>query len=182
MELLINITERKFKDFASIFVTPKGELIDFYLEDHSLMEMACRVGNFDLVRFLLENFRIDIDSSVHIAAENGQLDILRYFKSKDISMYYRDICDRKPLHYACEQGHLETVKFLIENGSDTDSIDCYGDTSLRIASSFGRFEVVKYLCSKGADIEVANKDGEDAISAAQTEEIKEYLRNNLKKC
>ena len=49
------------------------------------------------------------------------------------------------------------------------------ETSLMIAARYGKTKIVKLLLERGADVNATNKDGENALAHARTEEIGKLL-------
>ena len=93
-------------------------------EGSTLLHLACfSSGNVELVRYLVEEVGCDINAkenndhtSLHIACEKNQLEIVKFLTSKPK-------CNResvsklgnKPLHLACGlSGNVELVRFLVE--------------------------------------------------------------------
>ena len=67
------------------------------------------------------------------AASVGQVAILRYFKSRKISLADGDYDQRTPLHIAVSSGQLNAVKYLLESDEVLKKInaaDRWGATPL----------------------------------------------------
>jgi 26S proteasome non-ATPase regulatory subunit 10 len=98
--------------------------------------------------------------SVHSAAQNNQLSLLRSLISENPrSVNAVDADTRTPLHWAASAGHLDIVTYLLENGAEVDKTDDGGWTALHIAVSAGQEEVVNELVGAGADVNRKNDKG-----------------------
>ena len=90
-------------------------------------------------------------TALHVAAQYGRLDMVRYLVKKGASFSARDNHGGTALHYAAE-GHLDVVRYLVENGADVHARDTiFGSTALHVAAFYGHLAVVKYLVGQGAD-------------------------------
>jgi hypothetical protein len=75
-----------------------------------------------------------MSTSVHAAAQNNQLSLLRSLVSEDAtSVNAVDADSRTPLHWAASGGHLDVVAYLLANGAEVDKTDDNGWTPLHIA-------------------------------------------------
>ncbi|KAF7977136.1 hypothetical protein HWV62_4537 [Athelia sp. TMB] len=98
--------------------------------------------------------------SVHSAAQNNQLSLLRSLVSevpKQVNAV--DVDGRTPLHWAASSGSIDIVRYLIDQKAEVDKADGSGWTPLHIASSAGQEEVVKELVGAGADVDRKNDKG-----------------------
>jgi len=101
-----------------------------------------------------------MSTSVHAAAQNNQLSLLRSLVSEDAtSVNAVDADSRTPLHWAASGGHLDVVAYLLANGAQVDKTDDNGWTPLHIAVSSGHEEVVRELVGAGADVNGKNDKG-----------------------
>ena len=72
-------------------------------------------------------------------------------------------------------GNLANVELLLKAGADVN----FGN-SLYTASKSGHVDIVRLLLNNKADINLQNKDGKTAYDLAQTDEIKNLLKENKK--
>ena len=78
---------------------------------------------------------------LHVAAANGQLEIVRYFTiTRGCDPEVRSDSNHAPLGYAVHNGHIETVKFLSHLYQDIESINEEIVRATMIAHD-GRFQV-----------------------------------------
>jgi len=132
-------------------------------------------------------------SVLHLAAEDGHIDIVQALIANGAEIEAKDRYRRTPLMYAAKYGHIAVVKTLIENGAK-EAKDRYRSTPLMFAVEYGHIAVVKALIENGAEIEakdgygrtplmLAAKCGHIAVvkaliaNGANKDEIKEELPN-----
>ena len=83
---------------------------------------------------------------LHMAAQEGKLDIIRYLtREKELDPDQSDDDDMTPLHLAACYGHTEVVRYLIERGADVNQVDNEGETPLSLAIHYGCVDVVGIL-------------------------------------
>lgn len=114
---------------------------------------ACRMGNPNLVRRLLEDGR-----NPNARNENRQ----------------------SPLHVAAEGNHLRVVDNLLDFGAKLNVWDKNHDSPLTIASCKGHSKMITFLLKKGADVEIVDKNKHTALYLA-AEKGHHYALTNLLK-
>jgi len=98
--------------------------------------------------------------SVHSAAQNNQLSLLRTLLAEDTKLVNAvDVDDRTPLHWAASSGSIDIARFLIDQKAEVDKTDSSGWTPLHIAVSAGHENVVQELIGAGADVNRKNDKG-----------------------
>ena len=122
---------------------------------------ATRKGRLDILKVLLtENSQASLvlennelkpiywgKNILHIAAKNGQFEIVKIFCLKVNNPLAKDKFGNLPLHYAALKGHLEIVKFLTNFSSNPFEQNKSGVTPLDLAKRNLETEVVEYLSS-----------------------------------
>ena len=111
----------------------------------SLLQRACKKGNFDDVKRLID---------------------------RGANPNERDFCGFTCLHEAALEGHINIVKFLIKKGADVNKQALkVGDleTPLIDAAENKHFETVKVLLENGADPRIFNIDGFTALTKIYNE-------------
>jgi ankyrin repeat protein len=103
---------------------------------------------------------------MHLAAENGRLDVVKALLKKTSSINLRDSAGRSALHLAAENGHPKMVELLLHENVDINLTDDDGKTVLHIAAENGRLDVVKALLSQKANVNLRTRDGKTALHAA----------------
>ena len=123
----------------------------------------------------------DKGTSLHIAADKGFLEIVRYLSDHSINIDARDFDEVTPLQYAVLGGHLEIVKLLCESKTQIDTSDKDGSSPLHYASMHGYLEIVKFLVEKGAQIDLSNNNNETLFHIANQKSHKEKSKYLLDK-
>lgn len=59
--------------------------------------------------------------TIHVAAENGSIEMMKTLLSLGENIHLRDEQNRTAMDIACNLGHQELVAFLIENGASSDT-------------------------------------------------------------
>ncbi|KAF1318972.1 Tkl protein kinase, partial [Globisporangium splendens] len=134
-------------------------VVDFHrvvsAEGHTPLHEAVVYGQYEVARFLIEEYPADFD-----------LNYGRRHKEPALTL-------------AAQRGHLPIVELLLVHGADVNKKVDGGSTALIEAAAEGHFEVVKCLCENGASLELArDHDGASPLSAAAQgghADIVEYL-------
>ncbi len=160
----------------------------------SPIDYAVKNGNFEILKFLVENDKkaigyIKKSNSILVwAIRSGNFDMVKYLIDKGANIYEKFAYGKTPLHIAVEETNLRIVKHLIEDCRANINIkDENGDTPLYYAIfNFKKdsSKVVKYLIEKGADTSFLNKFYFNRIILKlMPENTRTYLlsiKNNLK--
>lgn len=144
----------------------------------SLMHIACREGDEEVVKELLEqNFKMDLqdqagNTPLHMACINGNLKILASVAEKSRNSI--NLANKKgdsPLHLACLTGLAsEGIDLLLKSGAQINKQkeDNLGNTPFILACGMGNLQVAMHLAQRGADIPFKNKKGLNALYYAVT--------------
>lgn len=139
----------------------------------SVMSLAVRSGNMDVVRVLIESgcvFDNLIDRFLHDAAEMDRVDLMEVLCLcyLDLDVNAKDLYNRTPLHVAAVHGYVEVIRFLVSVGGDPETIDSNGWTPLHHAAfECHSTEAVELLLSSSTYCKYAvNKQGKTAFALA----------------
>ena len=104
-----------------------------------------------------------------IAANNGDLAIVRYLveQGADKEKVLND--GTSPLMFAIQEGHMAVVRYLVEQGVDKNRADHDGNTPLIIAAHEGKLDIVQYLVEQGVDKNQADHEGYTPLMLAVQE-------------
>ncbi|KAK3184165.1 hypothetical protein Dsin_031451 [Dipteronia sinensis] len=149
--------------------------------------MAVESGNKEIVEYILKALpyqgngllqRLQGKSPVHVAIEQGKLDMLKVIKERkaELILLSRDEEGNTPLHFAAYMGCIEEVLYLLEIKSDwAFERNSKGFYPLHLACENGHIKVIKellrkwpdpteLLCNEGQNIlHVAAKSGKDNV-------------------
>ncbi len=89
-------------------------------------------------------------TSLHLAAESGHIDVVKYLIEKGADVSATNVYRMKPWHAACvRKCGTEIIQLLIQHGADVDVTSKHGLMALHHAASCGALDTVKLLVEKG---------------------------------
>ena len=101
------------------------------------------------------------------AAENGQLEAIKYLVERGADFHLGNSGGEIPLTRAASKDHQEVVLYLISKGEDINYQESnYGMTPLLHAVSYGDVSYIRQLISNGADKDVRDKNGNTPMTLA----------------
>ena len=125
--------------------------------------VAASVGNLNVVKYLVEENTLDIDTKneyndtpLTIAVRRDHLNVVRYLTDKGADIHSSTV-EGSCLVTAVFRGHLDIVKHLIGCGADVNfkempQHNIYCKTPLIAAVEFGYLQIVKELHENGAEV------------------------------
>jgi len=156
--------------------------LEFNYKKHSPLMWACSIGNYDMVKCIIEEVELKeglLGLAIMINYENNQaiqkacrnhaesLQIVKYLVEKGADFRVEEDL---PLCSACSDGNLDIVKYLVELGAD---IRAKNNTPLCNACEYGYLAIVKYLVAVGANI---HAQGNKPLKLALEHEHKHITR------
>ena len=146
-------------DWRMVRELQQRDLPDYY--GYTPMHYACGSGSESAVRYLtnhetsLQCRGIDGSTPVHLAAQNGQSDLLKNlgeFRRKDFAQasQVKDGASCTPLHWAVVGGHLEAAELLgLEEHWKAEGYN--GLTAIHLAAAHGRCNVINRILEIASD-------------------------------
>ena len=144
---------------------------------------AIRLGNTDLVEYLLKQPNLDLNMSsdygetaLMLAAFSGNEDLTKTLVEKGASI--NKTIGWSALHYAATNGHDEIVSYLLSKGGDVNARTDAGVTPLYMAARGMYRKTVMMLLRAGAYRDLCNVQGQspaDAARKAGDAELADYL-------
>jgi len=120
--------------------------------------------------------------SLHQAAQEGNLDVLKQYIESGVDCDQRNSGGQTPLILAAEAGHLALVKYLLHRGAKLNYKSKHGgeETALIMAANSNHLEVVRELLEHGADPDASDNEGISALMTAASWGYVEILACLLK--
>ena len=156
--------------------------------DSSLLMYACKNGNLDVVKKLLD-LKVNVNhrnndglTALMYACINDKLDIVKeLLKNKEIDVNHRNNDGMTPLLYACINNKLHIVEELLKNEDiDVNCHDNDGMTSLMYACQENNLNIVtKLLETSSIQINCINKYGLSALMYACAENNRQIVAKLL---
>jgi ankyrin repeat protein len=114
-------------------------------------------GHDDIVEYLLENSKLDINATTTVshgwtalmlAVQNNHVKIVQdlLYLNADVNIATKD--GWTALMIAASYGHIDIVRLLVHDGADINAVNCFGWTALVIASDNGFDDIVEILKEK----------------------------------
>ena len=98
-------------------------------------------------RWLVSHWRGAMETSLHEAAQNGDLAVVRSLLASgvDVEAKTADGANKTPLHLAAANGHAEAMWVLVQFGADTEAKGVLGETPLHLAAADGHVEAIREM-------------------------------------
>ncbi|XP_033746497.1 protein fem-1 homolog CG6966-like [Pecten maximus] len=135
-------------------------IVNEKVKNNTALFHACFHGRLDIVRYLLENCKPDLEATgTHIVEEDEH--------SEHIV---------PPIWSAAISNQLDIAKALIENGANVHGCSDTKSTAVRAACYSNNVDMVKYLVEHGADVNIPNKNGATCLmNAIECKELCEFI-------
>ena len=105
-------------------------------------------------------------SILHLAAANGNKEVIEYLLTKGIKIDVKSDYGNTPLFWAVFAKNCDNAKTLIDNGATLDVMNNDGHTPISLAVSYNDTNMVNLLSENGADIKNQNSFGDTQLHAA----------------
>lgn len=148
-------------------------------QGNTLLMIAVRTSNKELVKFLLENRANALkrnrygDTALMLAALQGHVDIAEMMLERKVDPNQSGWA---PLHYAAFENHARIIALLLTAGADINARAPNGWTALMLAAQRGHLESVRMLVGANADMKVSDVEHGDAKTIATTGKHDEVVR------
>ncbi|XP_077989051.1 protein fem-1 homolog C-like [Glandiceps talaboti] len=140
--------------------------------------MACRHGHHDVVKYFIEDCKVDIEQVGSVtfdgetidgapplwcAAAAGHLNIVQSLILHGAQVNHTTYTSSTPLRAACFDGHFDIVKYLVDHSADIELANRHGHTCLMISCYKGHQRIARYLLQLGADVNRKSVKGNTAL-------------------
>ncbi|AVP88191.1 Putative ankyrin repeat-containing protein [Candidatus Phycorickettsia trachydisci] len=106
------------------------------------------------------------DTSLHIAAQEGHLDIVKKLLDYKANIEATNKGGWTPLLKAAQRGHCQVVQLLLNEGANIEAATQAGDTPLHYAAENGHTKTVECLLDKKAYLETTTQMGNTPLHLA----------------
>jgi len=169
------VLEKKMKPMVDLLLgeASGGDIVRDHVNqqtDDTLLHVAAKGGNLDLVRTLLRtnaNFadsrNLDGLTVLHSAVQSGKIEIFREVANSPHGKGAIDATTELgsgPVHFATQGGNVTMLKALVALGADLDLANEAGETPISLAATSGNLECLDYLLDQGADFETRDANGQ----------------------
>ena len=134
------------------------------LQDETVLHVACRYGNLEIIKIILNRiYESDLPNESILMAQNkdgetcfaiacakGYLNVVEYFlKDKKLKLFLElvDNNSNTCLHVATFNGHFSIASLLLDNGINVTAVNEKNLSALDISCRKGFFEISKILIS-----------------------------------
>ncbi|XP_046543239.1 ankyrin repeat domain-containing protein 50-like [Haliotis rubra] len=183
--------EKGHCEVFDILVSGGGDVSLVDGSGNSILHVACIGGNVDMVKYVLSQNLVDINSGgqygrtpLMSAVGKGRRDVFDLLVSSGGDVSLVDSSSNSILHLACIGGHVDMVKYVLSlDVVDINVRGQYGRTPLMSSAWRGHRKVFDFLVSKGGDVAVVDDDGNNilhlACIGAQVEMVKYILSQDV---
>ena len=135
---------------------------DYQTRNGRLLQMACSLGDVNILQYLITKGINLNEGSLHYATEREDVDTIRVLIENGANPDVKHN-GQTALHFATTRGYTEVVQALISSGANVNETDQWGRSALLQASTYGKVNVMKMFIKAGADVEQADKNGVRSI-------------------
>lgn len=113
--------------------------------------------------------------SLHRAASDGDIDLVKSLISKGANVNSLDEAHRTPIHSAVMQGRREVAEFLIASGADINTKDKWDYRPIDVVGTRNRKEILELLAKNGATISTIHI----AASVGDLTKVKAFVQEGI---
>lgn len=125
------------------------------------LQIACRLGNLEIVRLLVEAGAdkeikdVGRQSPLSIAISNNHFDVTRYLIEVGADVHSKGPNNLQPIHFACAYGRKKIIELLLSKGIDINQMDSLKSSLLDFTTDLngGNLEATITLIENGIDKE-----------------------------
>lgn len=153
----------------------QGATEECFSVDGNALHFACKLGQLDCIRYLIEDCGFDINRQ----SSNGYTALLytigqhndcsRYLIDKGIDIHLANDMGWTPFHQAIYYPNFEMASFLVGKGVDLNPKGNKGWTPLHKAAFWNIPDGVEFLIKNGADMTIQDEDGMTPYMLAKNE-------------
>ena len=96
--------------------------------------------------------------AMHVAAEGGNIGLVKYLVNLGLSLEVRDKFGRTPIFHAVLKGHEDLILFLLGRNAKTNVRNINGHSLMQIAAQGGKIRIVEALLEHGCSVNDKSAD------------------------
>ncbi|XP_046572743.1 putative ankyrin repeat protein RF_0381 [Haliotis rubra] len=178
-------------DVFNVLVRENADLLIRDSNQNSILHIACKGGNMEIIKSTLTNFSMDVNdigkegmTPVMLAASEGRKDMFDFLLQNGADLSHADKHRNNILHRTCQGGNMELVKYVLaQNIVKINSRSDDGSSPAMEAAHAGHIEVLKLLVSEGADLTFLTEDKDNilhvALQSKHMDTVKYVLTNDF---
>ncbi|HSA34129.1 MAG TPA: ankyrin repeat domain-containing protein, partial [bacterium] len=176
---------RQDKETVVEFLNKKVNLSLINEEDKTPLLCAAEIGAIEIVRLLIDHGAAleakakDRRTPLMLAISNAHPAVAAYLLQKGADVNVHSITHYTPIMQAAAKGYLDLMREMIPKADKINTQNDEGRTALMIAARFGHRDIIDLLLARNASLKMVDKNGNGAISFAETAELKAYLTEKL---
>ncbi|XP_067659823.1 putative ankyrin repeat protein RF_0381 isoform X2 [Haliotis asinina] len=140
-------------------------------DGNNILHIACIGGNVEIVKHILSNVNVDINSRglngktpLMFAINFGHVQVFELLVSKGCILPIVEENGKNILHMACVKGNVDMVRHILNKSIvSVDGEDSMGKTPVMLAVESGHTDVFQLLVSKQCDIHKTCHDGNNIL-------------------
>ncbi|XP_075159350.1 histone-lysine N-methyltransferase G9a [Haematobia irritans] len=174
--IMCAVNEGKY-DIVNLFIQQRADLAIKGPDGHTVLHIAARTGNLELVQLIVYNYKASKNISQFLsfinaqddggwtamvwAAELGHTDIVSLLLQQGADANICDNDNNTVLHWAAlHNNDLDTITVLLQTGINCNIQNVEGETPLHIACRHSSKNLSLLLIFNGADLMLKNRAGE----------------------
>ncbi|XP_067648837.1 serine/threonine-protein phosphatase 6 regulatory ankyrin repeat subunit C-like [Haliotis asinina] len=171
---LMQAAFRGYRDVFEFLVCMGANVSQRNVDHDTVLHWACRGGHLDMVKYLLSQCSVDINSR----GKDGQnplmaavlcrhTDVSQLLMSMGANLSHVDDFGSNVLHWGCRYGALDVMKTVLSQDTvDINSSEHDGKTPLMKAAYYGKRNVFDLLVSKGCLTHLVDVKGNTILHLA----------------
>ena len=154
------------------------------IEGNTCLLLACREGNIDIVKYLIEKLSAKVDihnqngfNALHFACWNKSVHLVQYLIRHGLKQFinYHELGRNAPIHEAASYSSPAVIQCLLENGANIDEKGALKQTPLMCATNQKNRSVINFLLENGANKMLTNSVGKTAYDMTNLQDLKILL-------
>uniref|UniRef100_A0A8C2UT80 Transient receptor potential cation channel subfamily A member 1 n=1 Tax=Chinchilla lanigera TaxID=34839 RepID=A0A8C2UT80_CHILA len=171
------------------FIKNRWKLNKYEEENVSALHHAAGEGELELMKMIISGSSCEVlnvmdnygNTPMHWAAENNQVESIKFLLSRGANPNLRNSSMMAPLHIAVQGMHNEMAKVLTEHSSTNVNLEGEnGNTAVMITCAKDNSEALEILLKKGAKLCKSNKWGDFPVHQAAFSGAKKCMELILK--